>query len=168
LKRKWNETDDHEDGGVKKSKWIEYESEIENSDDDDSEETVDENEGYKKLLYDAIDAAKPMFDEKYDKCVEDGMDENETCQQSNDDITRFVQKEFYKRYTTYLKLATYLENSDVHEQIVHKIQSLIDEDVNQDTVIKRVLKKRSAYFENLFNDDYFEINNKNGEANVEW
>jgi hypothetical protein len=31
----------------KKSKWIEYESEIENSDDDDSEETVDENEGYK-------------------------------------------------------------------------------------------------------------------------
>jgi hypothetical protein len=119
-------------------------------------------------LYDAIDAAKPMFDEKYDKCVEDGMDENETCQQSNDDITRFVQKEFYKRYTTYLKLATYLENSDVHEQIVHKIQSLIDEDVNQDTVIKRVLKKRSAYFENLFNDDYFEINNKNGEANVEW
>jgi hypothetical protein len=46
LKRKWNETDDHEDGGVKKSKWIEYESEIENSDDDDSEETVDENEGY--------------------------------------------------------------------------------------------------------------------------
>jgi hypothetical protein len=123
LKRKWNETNDHEDGGVKKSKWIEYESEIENSDDDDSEETVDENEGYTKLLYDAIDAAKPMFDEKYDKCVEDGMDENETCQQSNDDITRFVQNEFYNRYTTYLKLATYLENNDVHEQIVHKIQS---------------------------------------------
>jgi hypothetical protein len=147
-------------------------------------------------LYDAIDAAKPMFDEKYDKCVEDGMDENETCQQSNDDITPFhtclysifltltiytsrylkenkkkhesrlpldiclfafiinfkvivqqsndditpfVQKEFYKRYTTYLKLAIYLENNDVHEQIVHKIQSLIDEDVKQDTAIKRVL-----------------------------
>ena len=111
----------------------------------------------KELLYDAIDAAKPMFDEKYDKCLEDGMDENETCQQSNDDITRFVQKEFYKRYTTYLKLAIYLENNDVHEQIVHKIQSLIDEDVKQDTAIKRVLKKRSAYFENLFNDDYFEM-----------
>lgn len=50
MKRKWNETDYHEDGGVKKSKWIEYESEIENSDDDDSEETVDENEGYKKTV----------------------------------------------------------------------------------------------------------------------
>lgn len=69
----------------------------------------------KELLYDAIDAAKPMFDEKYDKCLEDGMDENETCQQSNDDITRFVQKEFYKRYTTYLKLAVHLESSNVHE-----------------------------------------------------
>jgi hypothetical protein len=48
------------------------------------------------------------------------------------------------------------------------IQSLIDEDVNQDTVIKRALKKRSAYFKFFFNDHYFEINNKSEETNVEW
>ena len=122
---------------IKKTKWMEYESENENSDQDDSEYTVDENEGYKGLLNDAIDAAKSRFGEKYDKCVEDGMDENEACQQSNDDITRFVQKEFYKCYTTYLELAIHLEKSNVHEQIVHKIQSLVDNDVNQDKAIKR-------------------------------
>jgi len=63
---------------------------------------LDENESYNKLLNDAIDTAKARFDEKYDKCVEDGMDEADACQQSNEDITRMVQNEFYKRYTTYL------------------------------------------------------------------
>jgi hypothetical protein len=43
------------------------------------------------------------------------LDEEEACQQSNDDITRVVKREFYKRYTTYLKLAVHLENSNVHE-----------------------------------------------------
>ena len=57
-------------------------------------------------------------------------------------------------------MAVHLENSNVHEQIVRKIQSLVDEDFNQNTAIKRVLKKSDAYFEDLFNDNYFEINDK--------
>jgi len=35
---------------------------------------------------------------------------------------------------------------------------LEDGDVNQDMTIKRVLKRSRSYFEYLFNDDYFEIN----------
>lgn len=166
LKRKRDDTEDNEDG-IKKTKWIEYESESENSDQDDSEDTVDENEGHKGLLNDAIHAAKTRFDEKYDKCVEEGMDENEACQQSNDDISRFVQKEFHKRYTTYLELAIDLEKNNIHEQIVHKIQSLIDDDVNQDKAIKRILRKSRVYFEDLFNDDIFEINDKSKETSDE-
>ena len=106
MSREWNieekrdNTDDNEDS-VKNTKWVEYVSESENSDQDESEEIVDENEGYKKLLDEAIDASKTIFDEKYDKCVEDGLDEEEACQQSNDDIKRIVKREFYKRYTTY-------------------------------------------------------------------
>jgi hypothetical protein len=65
----------------------------------------------KELLYDAIDAAKPMFDEKYDKCVEDGMDENETCQQSNDDITRFF-------FRTRLMTVSWLTSSSINDCIL--------------------------------------------------
>jgi len=163
LKRKWDDTEDNEDG-MKKAKWIEYESESENSVQDENEGY---NEGYKGLLNDAIDAAKPRFDEKYDTCVEDSMDKDKACQQSNEDITRFVQKEFYKRYTTYLELAIHLEKSKVHEQIVRNIQSLIDDDVNQDKAIKRILRKSRVYFEDLFDDDYFEINDKSEETSDE-
>ena len=91
------------------------ESKSENSDHNESEKIVDEDEGYKKLLDEVIDASKTIVDEKYDKYVKDGLDEEEACQQSNDDITRVVKREFYKRYTTYLKLAVHLENSNVHE-----------------------------------------------------
>jgi len=159
LKRKRDDTDDNKDG-IKKTNWIEYESESENSDQDNSEYTVDENEGDKGLLNDAIDAVKSRFGEKYDKCVEDGMDENEACQQSNDHMTGFVQKEIYKRCTSYLELAIHLEKSNVHEQIVHKIQSLVDNDVNQDKASKRILRESRVYFEDLLNNDYFEINDK--------
>ena len=60
---------------------------------------------------------------------------------NNDHIAGFAQREFYKRYTTYLELAIHLEKSNVHEQIVHIIKSLIDDDVNQDKAIKRILMK---------------------------
>lgn len=156
LKRKREEADD-EDKNVKRMNMIKYESENENDEEDDDEESVDENEGYKKLLDEAIDTAKIKFDENYDKCVEDGLDEDEACQQSNEDITGVVKREFYKRYTNYLKLAIHLENSNVHENIVRRIQSLVDNNVNQDIAIKRVLKKSDTYFEDLFDDDYFEI-----------
>jgi vacuolar-type H+-ATPase subunit H len=92
------------------------ESKSENSDHNESEKIVDEDEDEdKKLLDEVIDASKTIVDEKYDNCVKDGLDEEEACQQSNDDITRVVKREFYKRYTTYLKLAVHLENSNVHE-----------------------------------------------------
>ena len=55
-------------------------------------------------------------------------------------------------------MAIHLEKSNAHEQIAHKIQSLVDNDVNQDKAIKRTLRKSRVYFEDFLNDDYIEIN----------
>ena len=159
LKRKLNDTDNNDDDS-KKLKWEKYESEIENGDDDEGVENADENEGFKQLLSDAIDAVKPKFDESYDKLVKDGMDEDEALQQGNEDVTRLIKRDFNKRYTNYLKLAVYLQNSDVNETIIERIQSLMDNGITLDTAIKRVLKKSDSYFDDLFDDDYFEMDDK--------
>ena len=158
LKRKRDQTDDS-DVDTKKTKWIEYESQSENDDtDDDNEETVDDNEGYKKLLNDAIDTTQTTWDKKYEKYIKDGFDKKEACDQSNEEITSLVQREFYKRYSAYLKLAIHLDKNDVHNEIVQKIQSLVNDEDDDNVVINRVLRKNRRNFEDLFNDDYFEIN----------
>jgi hypothetical protein len=78
-----------------------------NSRDDSSEfedDDIDENEGYKALINESVDSTEKIWDAKYKKYLEKGMDEEDAIQQSNEKITPLVQRQFLKRYGDVLKL----------------------------------------------------------------
>ncbi|VDI44318.1 Hypothetical predicted protein [Mytilus galloprovincialis] len=93
--------------------------------DDSSEDVnIDDNEGYKTLLHEAIDTAKDTWDKKYDKYVKEVP----------------------------------LDESKVHSDIVQQIQDVSENDTDYETQIRRILMKNRHQFNELFDDDYFEIN----------
>ncbi|CAG2202734.1 unnamed protein product [Mytilus edulis] len=103
LKRKRDNEDLGNESPSKKStsEWIKYDSV---SDDGSEDVNMDDNEGYKSLLHEAIDTAKDTWDTKYDKYVKEGMNEEDAIQRSNEKISHIVQRQFFKRYTKLLKL----------------------------------------------------------------
>jgi hypothetical protein len=70
-----------------------------------------------------------------------------------------VQRQFLKRYGDVLKLIVHLNKSSIHRDNVRQIEDLIDDVINEETAIQRVLKRSRHQFDILFDDDYFEINN---------
>jgi hypothetical protein len=68
------------------------------------DDDIDENEGYKALINESVDSTDKLWDAKYNKYLEKGMDEEDVMQQSNQKITPLVQRQFLKRYGDVLKL----------------------------------------------------------------
>ncbi|VDI72109.1 Hypothetical predicted protein [Mytilus galloprovincialis] len=157
LKRKRDNEDLGNESPSKKStsEWIKYDSV---SDDSSEDVNMDDNEGYKSLLHEAIDTAKDTWDTKYDKYVKEGMNEEDAIQRSNEKISHIVQRQFFKRYTELLKLIVPLDESKVHSDIVQQIQDIAENDTDYETQIRRILMKKRHQFDELFDDDYFEIN----------
>ncbi|CAG2213573.1 unnamed protein product [Mytilus edulis] len=157
LKRKRDNEDLDNENPSKKSasEWIKYDS---GSDDSSEDVNIDDNEGYKTLLHEAIDTAKDTWDTKYDKYVKEGMNEEDAIQRSNEKISHIVQRQFFKRYTELLKLIVPLDESKVHSDIVQQIQDIAENDTDYETQIRRILMKKRHQFDELFDDDYFEIN----------
>ncbi|CAG2185125.1 unnamed protein product [Mytilus edulis] len=123
LKRKRDNEDLGNESPSKKStsEWIKYDSV---SDDGSEDVNMDDNEGYKSLLHEAIDTAKDTWDTKYDKYVKEVP----------------------------------LDESKVHSDIVQQIQDIAENDTDYETQIRRILMKKRHQFDELFDDDYFEIN----------
>lgn len=88
------------------------------------------------------------------------MDEQEACLRSNEDMTEFVKEQFFTLCSSYLEIAVELQQRKSHEEIVHDIQTLMEDDVNKDVAIKRVLRKSRKNSEDLFDNDYFKMNGK--------
>ncbi|VDI83173.1 Hypothetical predicted protein [Mytilus galloprovincialis] len=51
-----------------------------------------------------------------------------------------------------------LDESKVHSDIVQQIQDIAENDTDYETQIRRILMKKRHQFDELFDDDYFEIN----------
>jgi hypothetical protein len=58
----------------------------------------------KALINESVDSTETIWDAKYNKYLEKGMDEEDAIQQSNQKITPLVQRQFIKRYGDVLKL----------------------------------------------------------------
>jgi hypothetical protein len=159
LKRKREDEDISEDNTSERSRaeWIEYDNSDDSSEFEDDD--IDENEGYKALINESVDSTEKIWDAKYKKYLEKGMDEEDAMQQSNEKITPLVQRQFLKRYGDVLKLIVHLNKSSIHRDNVRQIEDLIDDAINEETAIQRVLKRSRHQFDILFDDDYFEINN---------
>jgi uncharacterized Zn finger protein (UPF0148 family) len=154
MKRKREDEDTIEENTSKRprAELIEYENSNDSSEVEDDD--IDENEGYKALINESVDSTETIWDAKYNKCLEKGMDEEDAIQQSNQKITPLVQRQFIKRYGDVLKLIVSLNKSSIHTDIVGQIEDLID-DTNDETAIQHVLKRNRHQFDVLFDDDYF-------------
>ena len=154
MKRKREDEDTIEENTSKRprAELIEYENSNDSSEVEDDD--IDENEGYKALINESVDSTETIWDAKYNKYLEKGMDEEDAIQQSNQKITPLVQRQFIKRYGDVLKLIVSLNKSSIHTDIVGQIEDLID-DTNDETAIQHVLKRNRHQFDVLFDDDYF-------------
>jgi len=87
LKRKRDDEDISEENTSKRprAEWIKYDNSNESSEDEDDD--IDEIEGYTALINESVDSTEKIWDAKYNKYPETGMDEEDTMQQSNQIIT---------------------------------------------------------------------------------
>ena len=98
LKRKREDEYISEENTSKRprAEWIKYDNSNDSSEVEDDD--IDENEGYETLINESVDRTEKLWDAKYNKYLEKGMDEEDVMQQSNQKITPLVQRQFLKRY----------------------------------------------------------------------
>jgi hypothetical protein len=75
MKRKREDEDTIEENTSKRprAEWVEYENSNDSSEVEDDD--IDENEGYKALINESVDSTETIWDVKYNKYLEKGMDE---------------------------------------------------------------------------------------------
>jgi hypothetical protein len=94
LKRKREDDYISEENTSKRprAEWIKYDNSNDSSEVEDDD--IDENEGYEALINESVDSTEKIWDVKYNKYLEKGMDEEDAMQQSNQKITTLVQRPY--------------------------------------------------------------------------
>jgi uncharacterized protein YoaH (UPF0181 family) len=91
-----------------------------------------------------------MRGEKYEKYIDEGMDDELAKEKANVKTLWAVKRYFFESYETFLSLGIHLKDDDTHQEIMDDIEEKIDKGVSEGKAIKRVIAKHRAKFEGIF------------------
>ena len=126
----------------------------ESSDEDDLSSDVEDNAAYQDWLEEAKGATEEMWTDKYEKYLKENMDEDQAKEKANRKTLWAVKRIFFNTYKDFLSSYLYLEDNDIHQEIVEDLKEKIDDKgMALNKAINRVLPKHQAKFEGLFQHD---------------
>ena len=126
------------------------ESEKRSSDDDTSSDELEDNAAYRDWFKQANDATSDTRKEKYEKYIQEGIDEENAIDKANMKTLWSVKKFFFERYETFMGRYFQLKEDDTYLDMVADIEEKIDKEVQLDKAIKRVMIKYRDKFDPLF------------------
>ena len=129
---------------------------VEEVDDETSGEDssdLEDNAAYQDWMAEARETQRGMTDEKYDKYVNEGMDEDQARQKVNRKTLWAVKQDFFDNYKEFLSSYLYLRENETHKDIVDDLDGKLDKGMNVNKALNRVLPKHAEKFAGLFHDE---------------
>ena len=165
------ETDESEDSEIDEDESEMNDSENENdgesSEDEVSGDELEDNLAYQEWYDQAMQATEEKRAEKYEKYINQGMDEDEAKEKAHEKTLWLVKRIFFDNYLTFLSLNFHLKDDDTHQELMAELEEKTDEGVDIDKALKRIMGRYRSKFDNLFDynePDDFEAENEDEET----
>ena len=131
----------------------ENENDGESSEDEVSSDDLEDNLAYQEWYDQAMQAAEEKRAEKYEKYINQGMDEDEAKEKTYEKTLWLVKRIFFDNYLTFLSLNFHLKDDDTHQELMAELEEKTDEGVDIDKALKRIMGRYRPKFDNLFHYD---------------
>ena len=164
------ETDESEDSEIDEDESEMNDSENENdgeSSEDEVSSDLEDNLAYQEWYDQAMQATEEKRAEKYEKYINQGMDEDEAKEKAHEKTLWLVKRIFFDNYLTFLSLNFHLKDDDTHQELMAELEEKTDEGVDIDKALKRIMGRYRSKFDNLFDynePDDFEAENEDEET----
>ena len=169
--------DDYSEPPSKKQRVVESsdesetsDSESEGEDESSKSETPDmkepeDNPAYQEWLEQSMTNTEDLRDEKYQKYISDGVDEEEAKEKAHVKVLWAVKRSFFDLYSNFLQQNVYLGSADINHEIMSDLTEKVENGMNLRKAVKRVLARHGAQFEGLF--QYQDENEDDSEEETE-
>ena len=152
---------DEEDSEMNDS---ENENDGESSEDEMSSDELEDNLAYQEWYEQAMQATEEKRTEKYEKYINQGMDEEEAKEKAHEKTLWLVKRIFFDYYLTFLLLNFHLKDDDTHQELMAELEEKTDEGMDFDKALKRIMGRYRPKFDNLFDyDEPDEVESENDE-----
>ena len=111
---------------------------------------MEDNTAYQDWLEAAKDATEDMWNEKYNKYIESGMDEDQAEDKADRKTLWAVKTTFFDIYKDFLSSNLYLEDNETHQVILEDLKEKVNKGMELNKALNRVLAKHRAEFRGLF------------------
>ena len=145
----------------------ENESESQDSETDESEVTEEaennsqisetstiepeDNPAYLEWYDQAIAATEEMRNEKYEKYINEGMDEEAAKEKAHEKVLWAVKRNFFDNYSAFLWHNAYLEEDDIHQDMLSAIaENVQDKGMHVQKAVNRAMAKHKSKLDRLF------------------
>ena len=134
-------------------------NESEDDDDDDSSEEemssddLEDNPAYQAWYEQAMEATEGKRAEKYEKYINQNMNEEEAKEKAHLKTVWAVKRIFFDHYKTFLSLNLHLKDDDTHQDIMAELEEKTDQGMNIGKALKRSMAKHRSKFDGLFEYD---------------
>ena len=123
------------------------------SEEDGSSSELEDNAAYQDWLEAAKEATKDMWNEKHEKYIDSGMDEEQASDKANRKTLWAVKRIFFDSYKDFLSSYLFLEDNETHQVILEDLKEKIDKGMDVDKALNRVMAEHHADFLGLFQHD---------------
>ncbi len=141
-------SEQEEDSEVEEPKRSQSDSESEME--DSSSRELEDNPTYQDWYGQAIDATEEMRTEKYSKYINEGLAQEQAREKAYIKTTWALKRVFFDQLTSFLWEFVHLKEDETYQEIMGDIEEKMDNGVDVNIVLKRVITKHRAKFDGLF------------------
>ena len=144
---------DHSESNTESSDVDTEEEDVDEGEESSSEESsseLEENTAFQEWYQQALDETKDTRDEKYQKYIDQSMDEEQAKEKAHAKTLWALQRIFFDKYTTHLWSSVHLQDDEIHQEILKDVEQRMNDRKDVYKILKRVLVKHRHKFDGLF------------------
>lgn len=147
-----SEIDDHQTPTAEHSDF-ENDKQDETSDSELSSHEMEDNIAYQTWYEQALEDTQEMRNEKYQKYVSTGMDEDQAREKAHVKTLWAVKRIFFDHLKTFIGLSIHLGPDDTFQEIMNDVDVMVDKGLPLRPTLKRVVARYQSQFDSLFQYD---------------
>ena len=113
-------------------------------------EEIEDNLAYREWFEQAMTATQDLRDEKYQKYISEGMEEEDAKEKSHVKLLWAVKRIFFDLYSKFLQQNVYLGEADINLEIMSDLTDRLENGMDFRKAVQRVLARHGSQFEGLF------------------
>jgi hypothetical protein len=135
----------------------------EESDEDEPSSDLEDNVAYQDWLQEAKEATNAMWSKKYEKYVNEGLNEDQAKEKADRKTRWAVKRNFFDNYKDFLSSYLNLKGDDTHQEVLEDLEDKLDKGLDVNNALSRVMPKHQSKFDGLFQQDEEDDNESDNE-----